>query len=554
MSGPTRSTLAAERPSPRRLRRPSGEPPPLPRQLDKATIGWVIALGGWAVVWGWIFLSDGLAIWITRRDLELMGPIVDHRQEWLTPIMQRVHEVGARWVTPVIGWITIVGALSVRRVRHALLLVASLSVTAAVSTSLAGWMKRPRPIGISQIGHWEGFAQPSRPVALLTAVLVAVGLTLAPAGAKRRRWYALATAALISFAIARIHVGVDHPTDIVAGTVVGAAVTLLLYRLVAPEAVFPIVYDKRNTAHLDITGPRGAAIRLGLHRQLGIEVTDVRPVGLSGSAGSTPLRISQEAGPDLFAKLYARSHLRSDRFYKLWRTLRYGRLEDEHRFSTVRRLVQHEHYMLHVLRQAGVDTMQPIGIVELTPDREYLLVSEFLDGAVEIGEVAVTTPMIDAGLAIVARLWEAGLAHRDIKPANIMVRSDRVWLIDVAFDQIRPSPWRQAVDLANTMLVLALGNTPELVYDRALRQFTEDEISEAFAACRGVTIPAQLRADLRADGRNLIGRFRQLAPDRRPVAIQRWTLRRLGLAVWVGFVTIALTALFVGNSADIGLR
>ena len=49
-----------------------------------------------------------------------------------------------------------------------------------------------------------------------------------------------------------------------------------------------------------------------------------------------------------------------------------------------------------------------------------------------------------------------GLAHRDVKPANVLVRDGRVLLIDVAFLGGPALPWRQAVDLANMMLVLAL--------------------------------------------------------------------------------------------------
>ena len=139
-----------------------------------------------------------------------------------------------------------------------------------------------------------------------------------------------------------------------------------------------------------LSQPSRQAIRTALRQQLGIDVTDVEPIGLAGSAGSTPLRIRQVDGPDLFAKLYARSHLRSDRSYKLGRTLLYGRLEDEQHFNSVRRLIQHEDYMLHIMHRAGIDSMEPMGIVEITPDREYLLVSEFLDGAVEISEAEMS--------------------------------------------------------------------------------------------------------------------------------------------------------------------
>lgn len=536
-----------------RERRPSGEPPPLPRELNRAAIVWLVAFVGWAAVWAWVFLSDQPAIWITERDLEVMGPIVDNRQSWLTPTMRQINKIGTSWATPVVGWATIIGGLFAKRIRHVLLLIASLSIAAAISTIVSIEILRPRPLGITQIGDWEGFAQPSRPVALLTAALVGAGLTLAPAGAWRRAWIAT-TALLVSlFGFAQLYVGVDHPTDVLAAATVGVAITLLLYRMGAPERVFPIAYGTGNTAHLDVTGARGDAIRLGLRRQLGIVATDIRLVGAEGSAGSTPLRISRQHGPDVFAKLLARSHLRSDRSYKLGRTLLYGRLEDEQHFTSVRRLIQHEDYMLHLMRAADIDCMEPIGIVEITPDREYLLVTEFMEGAVEISEVEVTTELVDAGLATVAKMWRTGLAHRDIKPANIMIQGERLRLIDVAFGQLRPSPWRQAVDLANMMLVLALGSSPELVYERALLHFSEEEIAEAFAASRGVTLPSQLRAEVRRDGRLLLEKFRRLAPERRPVAIQRWSLRRVGLTVWVALVIAALVSILVDNLPDIGL-
>ncbi len=537
-----------------RQRRPSGEPPPLPRELNRVAVGWLVAFVFWAILWVWVFLSDAPARWITERDLEVMGPIVDHRQSWLTPTMRRINEIGAFWLTPIVGWITILGGLAARRVRHVLLLIASLSIVAGIDTVISLQILRPRPLGIEMIGFWEGPAQPSRPVALLTTAMMCAGLTLVPAGRYRRIWIGTTIGAVALFAFAQVYVGVDHPSDVLPAATVGVAVSLVLYRLAAPESVFPIAYRTGKTAHLDVTGPRGEAIRVALRRQLGVDATSVERIGLAGSAGSTPLRISQRDGPDLFAKLYASTHLRSDRSYKLGRTLLYGRLEDEQHFNSVRRLIQHEHYMLHVMDHAGVDSMAPIGIVEITPDREYLLVSEFLDGAVEIGDAEVTTELIDAGLTAVSRLWDAGLAHRDIKPANIMVQGDRLKLIDLSFAEIRPSPWRQAVDLANMMLVLALGSSPELVYERALLQFSQDDIAEAFAASRGVTLPSALRSDVKRDGRELLQRFRELAPERTPVSIQHWSLRRIGLTMWVTMVALALISVFLDSLGDIGLR
>jgi hypothetical protein len=103
-------------------------------------------------------------------------------------------------------------------------------------------------------------------------------------------------------------------------------------------------------------------------------------------------------------------------------------------------------------------------------------------------------------------------------------------LIDVAFVQARPSPWRQAVDLANMMLCLALRSSPERVYQRALGQFSVEEITEGFAAARGLALPSQLRRMLRAQGRDLHAEFTRLLPTPpQPVSIQRWSWRRVGL-------------------------
>jgi tRNA A-37 threonylcarbamoyl transferase component Bud32 len=207
----------------------------------------------------------------------------------------------------------------------------------------------------------------------------------------------------------------------------------------------------------------------------------------------------------------------------------------------VRRLVQQEDYALSLMQRAGLPCPQPYGIAELTPEREYLIVLEFLDGATEIGQAEVDDAVIDQGLAIVHKLWEANLAHRDIKPANLLVRDGRLYLIDVFFAQLHPSPWRQAVDLANMLLCLALRSSPQRVYQRALRQFSVGEITEAFAAARGLALPSQLRRMMRDQGRDLHAEFVRLLPTPpRPVAIQRWSARRVALLLLVVLVLLPI--------------
>jgi tRNA A-37 threonylcarbamoyl transferase component Bud32 len=179
----------------------------------------------------------------------------------------------------------------------------------------------------------------------------------------------------------------------------------------------------------------------------------------------------------------------------------------------------------------------------MTPEREYLIVMEFFEGAREMRRAEVDDRVIDDALRVVRRMWDAGIAHRDLKPSNILVRDGRVLLIDVAFAAVRPTPWRQAVDLANMMLTLALASTPEHVYARALTVFAADDVAEAFAACRSITIPSQLRSLIRADGRDLTECFRRLAPARRPVPVQLWDIRRA--AVTAGLIAALGAAVFL---------
>ena len=241
------------------------------------------------------------------------------------------------------------------------------------------------------------------------------------------------------------------------------------------------------------------------------------------------------------------NHVRADRWYKLGRTLLYGRLEDEAPFQSVRRLVQYEDYTLRLMRDCGVPTANPAGIVELTPEREYLLVTEFLDGAHEISEVEVDDVDHRRG----SRAHPQAVGQRARAPRHQarepMVRDGHLYLIDVAFAQVRPSPWREAVDLANMMLVLAVQTDPDRVYEHALQYFTPDEIAEAFAATRGVASPTQLRSVMKQDGRDLVAQFRALAPARRPVSLQRWGFRRVALAI------VVVLGLIVGSQAVFGL-
>jgi membrane-associated phospholipid phosphatase len=532
----------------KRQRRPTGAPPPLPRRFAVTTTAWV-ALA--AMLVGGAFLVSERTPWraaLDRASTWILQQLATIRTPWLTHVANGINAVGLDW-PPAIGLALVLLIMAFRRWRHLLVLLFCLFFLEIVVSWIYNGLSRPRPFGVPIIGRWDGYSAPSAPAAALTFFLIGAVYCLVVPG--RPRSYAKAAVAVVValFCLARLYLAVDHPDDVVFGVALGVAVPLAAFRFFTPNEVFPVVYRRGRTAHVDVTGRRGAAIRQAVRDQLGLTILEIRPVGLASSAGSTPLRLTVEGDPDqyLFGKLYTRGHVRADRWYKLWRTILYGSLEDEHPFSSVRQLTQYEDYMLRLLRDCGVRTAAPYGIVEITPEREYLLVTEFFTGATEIGEAEVDDNIIDQGLLLVRKLWDAGIAHRDIKPGNLMVRDGQLLLIDVFFAQVRPSPWRQAVDLGNMMLVLAVRTDPGRVYRRALNYFTPDELAEAFAATRGVASPTQLRAFLKKDPRDLLSEFRALTPPRRPIALQRWGTRRVTLAIAVLVVTVI--ALYISASA-----
>jgi membrane-associated phospholipid phosphatase/tRNA A-37 threonylcarbamoyl transferase component Bud32 len=489
----------------------------------------------------------GLAVDVTVVDDAVVRWFARLQAPGLVGAWRALAAIGSWWVINGLLVGLLVALLVLRRFRHLIVvLVLAQLLTLVAQAWVPPVVQRPRPFGVDIQASWGGWAMPSLQVTLFAALLVAILYTLVPEGRWRNTGKWVATGLVVATGLGRLALGADAPTDVLVAAAIGVTLPLVAFRLFAPNEVFPVAYRRGRSAHLDVGGARGAAIRQGLEDQLGLAVEEVKPFGLAGSAGSTPLRITVKGDPPtyMFGKLYARSHLRSDRWYKLGRELLYGRLEDEKPFNTVRRLVQQEDYALRVCRDAGLPSPAPYGFVELTPEREYLLVTEFFDGAVELGDAEVDEQIIDDGLGIIRRLWDAGLAHRDIKPANLLVRKGRMQMIDVAFIESRPTPWRQAVDLANMMLCLALRSSPDQVYRRAQLQFNTEEITEGFAAARGLAMPSQLRHLLRERGRDLHAEFTRLLPNPpHPIRIQRWSARRVGL-----LALVALLATFVGSN------
>src|SRR5215207_7131849 len=268
--GPARPGAPEVRRSGRR-RRPTGQPPPLPRSIQPTGVWWaaaaVVLITLAKITFGPARRSLGVAV--TVWDDAVVRWLAGLRLPGLTGLMEAiVASTGSVGTVEVLRWATVIALLALRRFRHLLVFVGSfLAVLLAVRLAT---VDRPRPFGVD-------------------------------------------------------HLVVDAPTDALLAAVIGVAVSVAAYRLFVPNEVFPVAYRRGRSAHLDVSGRRGEAIRHALADQLGLTALDVEPFGQAGSAGSTPLRIQVqgEAGTTrhVFGKLYARSHLRADRSYKLWRAL-----------------------------------------------------------------------------------------------------------------------------------------------------------------------------------------------------------------------------------------
>jgi tRNA A-37 threonylcarbamoyl transferase component Bud32 len=508
-------------------RRPSGEAPPLPKApwWPKA-VGLLIAVLAIGVMVG-VYLAES-------HPAGTLAWFADLRTDALVSLAKAINILASPTAILILRIAMAVVLIRYGRFRHLLVAILAFWLMDTLATWSAIQVQLPAPASWIVEPTSSQWYFPASAMASLSITLGVMVMALAPAGRSRRRAMIAALTIAVVVVLARALLGATYPLAGLYSVLLGFSVAAFLFGWLVPDEAFPVSYTRGgNAAHLDLEGPRAEAVRRAMRDQLGLEVTDLRPFGEEGSGGSTPLLMTLDNGSKVFGKILATSHVSSDRWYRIVRTIMYGRLEDETTFSSVRRLVQQEDYALRLLDDLGFRVAHSYGIVELTPNREYMLVEEFFDGADTLGHAEVSDRVVAEGMELVRRLWDAGLSHRDIKPANLLVVNGHLQLIDVSGLEIRPSPWRQAVDLANMMLVMALRTDPESVYAAALEHFTPEDVAEAFASARGMAIPTELQRFLKEDSRDLIGTFRRLAPERPRISIQQWSARRIGLTVSV---------------------
>ena len=224
--------------------------------------------------------------------------------------MRAIDRVPSGWILSAVGIALLVALIALRRWRHLFTFFVGLVVVEVIGGIIYETFTRPpalrrddhRPLG--RVLDAGGAGRRGGAVRHRHHLLARARRPMLDSIAKVRR----AAARSAVFAFAAMYLGKFHPSDIAVGVGISTAVLVNAFRFFTPNETFPVTYKRGKTAHLDVGGRRGEAIRRAVHDQLGLTVLDVRPIGLAGSGGSTPLLITVAGDPETEAVREALRH------------------------------------------------------------------------------------------------------------------------------------------------------------------------------------------------------------------------------------------------------
>ena len=175
-----------------------------------------------------IVVDDTIVRWMS--DIDLPG---------IHGIARAVSYASSWWVIEITVWAFTVALIVFRRWRHLLIYLLVSQVAQMVHARLSDLTTQPRPFGVPLRGSWGGWSMPSFQMLSLAGLSVIALYTLVPAGQPRNRLKWVVAVIVILVALARLYLGVDSPSAIVVGVLIGVSFALTAFRYFAPSEVFP---------------------------------------------------------------------------------------------------------------------------------------------------------------------------------------------------------------------------------------------------------------------------------------------------------------------------
>jgi glycosyltransferase 2 family protein len=270
-----------------------------------------------------------------------------------------------------------------------------------------------------------------------TTVAVAAGLATAyvPYGTRIPR--RIVWSVVVVVAIGRVFVGAHLPVDAFGGFAVG---------LMAGSIV-----------HLAFGAPGRRPTLAAVHDALaraGLAVADLTPIGI-GRRGSTMFTGHAPDGTAVFCRAIGRDERDRDTIDKAWRAVALRDQRDQPFFTSIQ-AVEHEAYLALLAGRAGVSV----------PD--VRITAAFADGAVlaedrapgkrlsTVDAAAIDDELLDDVWRNVAALRSGRLSHGALHSENIFVAGGKVSIVDWADARSAADERRQAEDLAELLVSLAV--------------------------------------------------------------------------------------------------
>jgi hypothetical protein len=144
-----------------RRRRPSGEPPPLPRKLDASGRVWIALAVTLTAIVIIVLLHEAFGSILDRWNSAFLRALVPLRTSRLTSLVRGVDAFFSSRVTIGVLRLAVLAVLvGYRRWRHLLVFLGSVIAVEATSYELSILIASPRPAGVAIIQEWTGFSFP----------------------------------------------------------------------------------------------------------------------------------------------------------------------------------------------------------------------------------------------------------------------------------------------------------------------------------------------------------------------------------------------------------